>query len=255
MRYTIDTGAGTVTCESDGQLTTVPLYSTEGFELISQVWLKVGWNEKYTYTFTWMGRPVVQLPDDLVRIGELVHRLEPDVILECGVAHGGSLVYYASLCKVKGKGRVVGIDVEIRPHNRAAIEAHPLSELITLIEGSSIDEEIVARAVSEIGSAETVMVVLDSAHNKDHVLAELEAYSALVSTGSYIIVMDGIMALVADTPQGDPSWSEDNPVSAVHEFCARHPEFVVEQPGWVFNESELQANITYAPQGFLLRQS
>ena len=129
----------------------VQLYSTEGFELLSDLWLKVGWNQKHSYTFTWMGVPVVQLPEDMIRVQELIHRLQPEVILECGVAHGGGRSSTPRCCKAIGKGRVIGVDIEIRPHNRAAIEGHPLFELITLIEGSSTDPDIVPQVKAEIG--------------------------------------------------------------------------------------------------------
>ena len=252
-KYTIDVGSNSVAVEQNGSVTTVPLYSTEGFELLSELWLKVGWNQKYVYGFSWLGRPIIQLPDDLIRVQEVIHRVQPDVIVECGVAHGGSLVYYASLCRIIGKGRVIGIDIEIRPHNRAAIEAHPLAEHITLVEGSSTDPAIVSRVKDEIEPDATTLVMLDSAHNREHVLAELEAYAPLVSVGSYVIVMDGIMELVADTPRGTPEWRTDNPISAVEEFAASHPEFVVEQPEQPFNESELRRHVTHWPQGYLRR--
>ena len=125
MTYTVDTTAGTIVARVDGRESRVPLYSKEGFELLSELWLKVGWNQKYTYTFSWLGRPIIQLPDDMIRIQEVIHAVRPDVIVETGVAHGGSLIYYASLCTAMGHGRVIGVDIEIRPHNRAAIEAHP----------------------------------------------------------------------------------------------------------------------------------
>jgi cephalosporin hydroxylase len=255
MNVTIDTTSAVIAVEQDGDVRNVPLYSTEGFELLSDLWLKVGWNEKHSYTFTWMGIPVIQEPEDLVRIQEVVHSVRPDVIVETGIAHGGSLIYYASLLKALGQGRVVGVDVDIRPHNRAAIERHPLFELITMFEGSSVDEAIVASVREAVGDAQTVLVVLDSAHHRDHVLAELEAYAPLVSVGSYVIALDGIMAAVADTPRGDAAWTADNPISAVEEFVSRHPEFVIEQPSWRFNESDLRRNITYAPRGFLRRVS
>ncbi len=255
MNYTIDTTAGLIAVDRDGDVANLPLYSTEGFELLSELWLKVAWNEKHSYTFTWMGIPVVQLPEDLIRLQEVIYRIEPDVIVECGVAHGGSLIFYASLFKALGKGRAVGVDIEIRPNNRTAIEQHPLAEFITLIEGSSADEEIVTRVFEETRSAQKTLVILDSSHTREHVLAELEAYSGLVTVGSYIVAMDGVMAFLADTPRGDASWSEDNPISAVEEFVDRHPEFVVEQPSWRFNESELRRNITHSPSGYLRRVS
>lgn len=253
MKWTVDTEAGLISKDGDGETQTTPLYSTAGFEELSDLWLKVGWNQKYVYTFSWLGRPVIQLPEDMIRIQEVLHRVEPDVIVECGVAHGGALVYYASLCKLAGRGRVVGIDIEIRPHNRAAIEAHPLSELITLVEGSSIDPETVAAAAAGIQSGEKVIVILDSNHTRAHVRAELEAYAPLVSVDSYLVVMDGIMRLVADTPRGSVEWADDNPIAAVDEFVDEHPEFLVEQPPWPFNESDLRANVTHWPRGYLRR--
>lgn len=253
VKWTIDTEAGLVSRDEDGGTETISLYSTEGFEELSKLWLKVGWNQKHVYTFTWLGRPIIQLPDDMIRIQEVLHHVEPDVIVECGVAHGGSLIYYASLCKLAGRGRVVGIDIEIRPHNRTAIEAHPLAGLITLIEGSSVAPETVAAASAEIRPGEKVLVILDSNHTREHVHAELEAYAPFVSPGSYLVVFDGIMRLVADTPRGRPEWADDNPVSAVDEFLRDHSEFVVEQPVWPFNESELHSNVTYSPRGYLRR--
>jgi cephalosporin hydroxylase len=253
VKWTIDTEAGLISRDEDGATQTIPLYSTDGFEELSELWLKVGWNQKHVYTFTWLGRPIIQLPDDMIRIQEVLHRVQPDVVVECGVAHGGSLIYYASLCKLTGRGRVVGIDIEIRPHNREAIEAHPLADLITLIEGSSTETETVAAATAEIRPGEKVLVILDSNHTKAHVRAELEVYAPLVSVDSYLVVMDGIMRLVADTPRGNPEWTDDNPVSAIDEFVCDHPEFALEEPAWPFNESELRSNVTYSPRGYLRR--
>jgi cephalosporin hydroxylase len=253
MTYTVDTTAGVIVAQGDGAESRVPLYSKEGFELLSQLWLKVGWNQKYTYTFSWMGRPIIQLPDDMVRIQEVIHATQPDVIVETGIAHGGSLIYYASLCKAMGHGRIVGVDVEIRPHNRRAIEAHPLAELITMIEGGSTDTQIVARVRAEVGDASSVLVLLDSNHSRAHVRAELEVYAPFVTPGSYIVATDGVMLEVADAPRGKPEWATDNPVSAVHHFLQTHPEFVLEQPAWPFNESELTDNVTHWPHAYLRR--
>src|SRR5688572_23193824 len=146
--------------------------SPEGFRVITDLWLRSGWDTKYIYSFTWLGRPIIQLPEDLVRIQEVIHAVRPDVIIETGVAHGGSLVFYASLCKLLGHGRVIGVEVELRPHNRAAIAAHPLAPLITLVEGSSIDQEVVKRVAAEVRAGERALVLLDSLHTKAHVLSE-----------------------------------------------------------------------------------
>ncbi len=133
MRITIDTDTRQLTTVDDGVESQCPLYSPEAFRTLSRQWIKVGWELKYTYGFSWMGRPIIQLPEDLVRIQEVIFDVSPDVIIETGVAHGGSLIFYASLFRAIGKGRVIGVDIEIRPHNRRAIEAHPLAELITLV--------------------------------------------------------------------------------------------------------------------------
>jgi cephalosporin hydroxylase len=253
VKYTIDTARGELGAVHEGGTTTIPLYSREGFELLSALWLKVGWNQKYPYTFSWFGRPIIQLPDDLLRLQEVIYALKPDVILETGIAHGGSLVFHASLCRAIGKGRVVGVDIEIRPHNRRAIEAHPLAEYITMIEGSSIDPAVVAEAGSHVRAGQTVLVLLDSNHTRPHVRAELEAYHGFVSVGSYIVATDGIMRDVADTPRGQPGWVSDNPVAAAEDFVRAHPDFVLEQPAWPFNESGLANNVTHWPQAYLRR--
>jgi len=253
MKFTIDTDTNTLNCISEGTEQSHPLYSKEAFEALSDLWVKVGWNQKYAYTFSWMGRPVIQLPEDMIRMQELIYRLRPDVIVETGVAHGGSLIYYASLCKAMGQGRVVGIDVEIRPHNRRAIEAHEMASLITLIEGDSVGAEVVHQAHAMIKPGERVLVILDSCHTHDHVAEELEAYHSLVGPDSYIVATDGVMQHVYDVPRGNANWKTDNPVTAVREFLARHREFVQEQPSWPFNESSLSENVTHWPQAWLRR--
>src|ERR1044071_10095000 len=132
------------------------LGTPEAFEVLSDLWLRSGWDTKHVYSFTWMGRPIIQLPEDMVRLQEVIYTIQPDVIIETGVAHGGSLVFYASLCKAMGKGRVIGIDIEIRPANRAALESHSLFPYITLIEGSSIDGAIIQRVSAEVNQGEKV---------------------------------------------------------------------------------------------------
>jgi cephalosporin hydroxylase len=253
MKVEIDTATAALISYDGAKIQKYFLYSREAFEVISHLWLKVGWNQKYHYTFTWFGRPIIQFPDDILRIQEVIYSVKPDVIIETGVAHGGSLVLYASLCKAMGKGRVVGIDVEIRKHNRIAIQAHELISLITLIEGSSVDPGIVAQAGQCVKPDESVLVILDSNHSKAHVAAELEAYAPLVTHGSYIIATDGSMEFLDDVPRGKPDWKTDNPSAAAREFVVRHPEFVLEQPAWPFNESELRDNITHWPNAWLRR--
>jgi cephalosporin hydroxylase len=253
MRVTIDTETGCLIIDGpEGR--SVPLYGDDAFQILSRLWVKVGWNEKHSYGFSWLGRPVIQLPSDLVRLQEVVHRLTPDVIIETGIAHGGSLVFHASLCKALGRGRVVGIDVEIRPHNRHALERHLLAPLITLVEGSSTEPEVVRHVASLVRPGETVLVLLDSNHTRAHVRAELEAYHRLVTPGSYIAVADGIMRDLHDTPRGAPGWRDDNPAAAVADFAARHPEFVLETPAPPFDERLSRCETTYWPDGWLRRR-
>ncbi len=255
MKFTVDTEARQLFVEDAAGRLRLDLYSKQAFELISRFWLKVGWNQKYPYTFSWLGRPIIQLPEDMIRLQEVIYRVRPDVIVETGVAHGGSLVFSASLCKLLGKGRVIGVDIEIRPHNRGAIEAHELSPYISLIEGSSVAEDTVARIKSLVKPDESALVILDSNHTKDHVAKELEAYCGLVGVGSYIVATDGSMRDLYDVPRGRAEWVKDNPAVAAQEFANRHPEFVLEQPAWGFNESELTENITHWPCAWLRRIS
>ena len=255
MKLIIDTETTTLKLEDGDEQQEMPLYSKDAFDLITQQWLKVGWDQSYSYTFSWMGRPIIQLPEDMVRAQEVIYSIKPDVIIETGVAHGGSLIFYASLCKAMEKGRVVGIDIEIRPHNRSAIEAHEMAPLITLLEGSSTAPEMVNQVKSLVKDGETVLVILDSNHSRQHVADELEAYHDMVSLGSYIVATDGIMQDLHDVPKGDASWKKDNPVQAALEFAARHPEFELEQPPWPFNQSKLTENITHWPSAWLRRKS
>ncbi len=253
MKLTIDTTAKVLIQEVEGKSRTINLYSKEAFELISHQWLKIGWNQKYSYTFTWMGRPIIQLPEDMIRAQEVIFRVKPDAIIETGVAHGGSLIFYASLCKIMGRGRVIGVDIEIRPHNRRAIEEHELYPYITLIEGSSTDPKIVGQVKKLIKQDESVMIFLDSNHSKQHVLEELKAYSDLITPGSYIVATDGIMKNLNDVPRGNPEWKLDNPAEAAIEFVKKRNEFVLEQPPWPFNESPLTENVTHWPSAWLKR--
>jgi cephalosporin hydroxylase len=249
----IDLEQGTVRVEGGDGSACYDIGSPEGFAAISQAWLRSGWDNKYVYSFTWLGRPIIQLPEDVLRIQELVYSIKPDFIIETGVAHGGSLVLYASLCKVMGVGRVLGIDKEIRSHNRAAIERHTLSELITLVEGDSVDPRTIAQVADQARQARNVLVVLDSCHTKEHVLAELNAYAPLVTPGSYVIVMDGIMGQLVGAPRTQEDWAWDNPREAAAEFVKQNPDFQMEEPQFPFNEGNIKDRVTYSPSGFIRR--
>ena len=254
MRLVIDTDTRRLTIEEAEGRAEMDLYSPEGFAALSRHWVRVGWSQRYSYGFTWLGRPVIQLPEDLVRTQEAIWRVKPDVIVETGVAHGGSLIFYASLCELIGRGQVIGVDIEIRPANRAAIEAHPLASRISLVEGSSIDGSTVERVTAAIPAGSRVMVLLDSNHTKAHVRAELEAYAPLVTPGSYIVATDGIMCDLHDVPGGRPDWKWDHATAAAAEFAAARPEFVLENPAPPFQEGAIREPVTYWPGGWLRRR-
>ncbi len=255
MKVRIDTDRATLELVEEDERRRLPLHSAEAFEVLSRLWLRSSWALRYSYGFSWMGRPVIQLPEDLVRLQETIVRVRPDVIVETGVAHGGSAVFFASLCKTLGHGRVIAVDVEIRPANRAAIESHELASWIMLVEGSSVDPAVVARIRALVRPEERALVVLDSDHSKAHVLAELEAYAPMVGLDSYLIVLDGVMEDLAGLPGARPDWSWNNPRQAALEFARSHSEFAIEEPRFGFHETEAPARITHAPDGFLRRVS
>ena len=242
-------GAGsTLTLENNGEQITVDVYSQEGFDFLSNLWIKSAAQHRLMYEPTWLGRPVIQFSTDIVMIQELLWKLKPDVVVETGVAHGGSLILSASILELIGKGKVIGIDIEIYPKNRVAIEAHPLYNRIELIEGSSIAIETLNALRKLIGSAKSVLVFLDSNHTEAHVLQELELYAPLVTPGSYIVAHDGAQAWVWDIPSGKPEWKDDHPLNAIHKFLGSHPEFAID-PHWT------RMGITSSPDGFLKRST
>jgi cephalosporin hydroxylase len=250
---TIDANAGTVrTTGVDGDAIH-PIGSPDAFRIISKAWLRSGWDAKYVYGFTWMGRPIIQLPEDMIRMHEVIYRVAPDVVIETGIAHGGSLIFYASLFKAMGKGRVIGIDIEIRPHNRRAIETHEMADRISMIEGSSVDPATVEKVRGGIQAGDRVLVVLDSNHTRAHVLSELRAYAGLVAVDSYIVACDGIMQEVAGAPRTSQDWVTDNPQFAVKDFLRDRDDFVLEEPAFPFNEGQIQERVTYWPNAFLRR--
>jgi cephalosporin hydroxylase len=250
---TVDLEKALVTVDSDGTRSTYGLETPEGFALISKVWLRAGWDAKYVYGFSWMGRPVIQLPEDLIRVQEAIYAVKANVVIETGVAHGGSLVFYAGLLKAMGGGRVIGIDIEIRSPNRRAIEAHELAPMITLVEGSSTAPAVVEQVRSLVEPSDRVFVMLDSNHSKAHVLAELLAYADLVTPGSYMVAADGIMADLKGAPRSHTDWDWNNPRSAAAEFLRQRPNFVARRPAVPFNEGAVAEPVTYWPEGWLLR--
>lgn len=244
--------------KSDGS--NIPLFSEEGFKILSDLWLLVGWDQKHLYSFSWLGRPIIQIPDDMVRIQEVIFSLKPDYIIETGIAHGGSLVFYATLCKALGKGEVIGIDIDIRKHNRKAIEEHFLFDYITLIEGDSTAKEVFNNVSEIVNGAKTVIVILDSYHAYEHVYNELELYSQLVSVGSYIVVCDGSQKYLTVSPRANKdytgyvdTWDKNNPIEALSAFLETNNNFIIEEPEFLFNEGNVNFRITHWPKGFLKR--
>ena len=252
--FEIDMEESLIRIKNDnGQLREIPFCDPEAFAFVSQAWLRIGWDTKYVYSFTWMGRPIIQLPEDMMRIQEVIYQIKPDIIIETGIAHGGSLVFYAGLCKCMNRGKVIGIDVEIRPHNRKAIEKHELFEYITLVEGDSVDRKIVDGVISMVKPDENVIVILDSNHTKQHVLNELHAYAGIVSVGSYIVACDGIMGNIVGAPRSRKDWSWNNPKAAAEEFIKSNDDFIIEEPEMLFNEGIVTERITYWPRAFIKR--
>jgi cephalosporin hydroxylase len=203
--------------------------------------------EKYSYNFTWMGRPIIQYPQDMIAMQELIWKIQPDLLIETGIAHGGSLIYYASLFELIGKGEVLGIDIDIRAHNRREIEAHPMFKRITMLEGSAIDETLVAEVAKHAEGKKTVMVSLDSNHTHEHVLRELELYSPFVTPGSYCVVFDTIVEDMPDQMYDRPWDKGNNPKTAVWEFMKTNDSFEIDR------DIDNKLLISVAPEGYLKR--
>jgi len=202
---------------------------------------------RYSYNFTWMGRPIIQYPQDMVAMQEIIWAVRPDLIIETGIAHGGSLVFYASMLELLGgDGLVLGVDVDIRPHNRHAIETHPMAPRIRMIEGSSVDPAVVAQVAAATLGRARVLVTLDSNHTHDHVLRELQLYSPFVTEGSYLVVFDTVVEDMPKSMFPDRPWGPgDNPKTAVHEFLRSSERFVIDR------RVENKLLLTVAPDGYL----
>lgn len=208
----------------------------------------------YTYNFSWLGRPIIQYPQDMIALQEIIWEVKPDMIIETGIAHGGSLIFSASMltlleaCGEIEKGRVLGIDIDIREHNKKAIESHPLSKKITMYQGSSINESIIEKVHTFAQKGKRILLILDSNHTHEHVLAELEAYSNLVSVGSYCCVFDTVIEDMPKNSFPDRPWDKgNNPKTAVWEFLKTNEKFEID------NKIEDKILITVAPDGYLKR--
>lgn len=214
---------------------------------LTRKWFVESSKWEYSYHFTWLGRPMIQFPQDMIAMQEIIWSVRPDLIIETGIAHGGSLIFYASLLAlVGGSGQVVGVDIEIRPHNRTAIERHPLSNRISMIEGSSTDPQVVKTVRSFVQGKKRVVVALDSNHTHEHVFQELNLYSPLVAKDGYVVVFDTIIEHMPEAFSSGRPWGKgNNPKTAVLEFLKTNDRFVVD------TEMENKLLITVAPGGYL----
>lgn len=253
MKIVIDTEQQTLTVSQEIH----SLYSPESYEIISRESMKVGWSLGAYNSFSWMGMPILQLPEDMIRLQEVMWRLKPDILIETGVWGGGSLIYHASLMEAIGKGKVIGIEKFLQPGVREALESHRLGSRITLIEGDSTSIEISAQVRASVKPSDSIMVILDSDHSKAHVTKELNAYAQFVSPGSCLLIEDASMKDFAMVPNGHPSWEWDHPGTAVDEFIISHPEFERKLPELPMNKSRLKYSNspTYWPDGWLWRKA
>lgn len=216
------------------------------FKEKTKKWYENSWKYEYQYHFRWLGLPILQFPQDIVATQELIWKIKPDLIIETGIARGGSIIYSASILELIGRGKVIGIDIDIRKHNRKLIEKHPMMKRIKMIEGSSIDKKIINQVCKIAKGKKKVMVFLDSNHSHKHVLEEMKAYSSLVRKGSYMIVFD---TMIEDVPKDyfkNRPWNKgNNPKTAVREFLKKNSRFKIDK------EIDNKLMITACPDGFL----
>jgi|TARA_B110000014_G_scaffold251866_1_gene229545 cephalosporin hydroxylase len=217
------------------------------FKKLSQRWFDISLIKyEYPYHFTWLGRPIIQYPQDILIIQELIWKIKPDLVIETGIARGGSLIFTASILELIGKGNVIGIDVDIRKHNREEIEKHPMFKRIKMIEGSSIDKKIVKKIFKLAERKKKILVLLDSSHTHSHVLEELKSYSPLVNKGSYVVVFDTVLEDMPKNSFPNRPWDKgDNPKTAVKEFVKKSNRFKIDV------DIERKLMITSNPSGFL----
>ena len=219
------------------------------FQKLTKSWFKSSEKYQYSYHFSWMGRPIIQYPQDMIALQEIIWKIKPDLIIETGIARGGSLIFSASILQLIGKGSVVGIDIDIRKHNRIEIEKHSMFKRIKMIEGSSIDEKIVKKVYQLAKNKKRTLIILDSNHSHEHVLKELKLYSPLVTKNSYLVVFDTVIEDIS-TPKtlshkNRPWGKGDNPKTAVKSFLKINNRFIIDK------EIENKLMITVAPSGFL----
>jgi len=233
--------------EKDKQENIQKLGMSDHLRTLSKKWIVDVSAYRYSYNFTWMGRPIIQFPQDIIAMQEIIWQVKPDLIIETGIARGGSLIFYASLLElIGGDGKVLGIDIDIREHNRVEIEKHPMYKRITMIQGSSIDKDVVKMVYEHAKGKNRILVLLDSNHTHEHVLKEMNLYSSLVTKGSYLIVFDTIIEDMPEKIFADRPWGKgNNPKTAVWEFLKNSERFEIDM------EIENKLLITVAPDGYL----
>lgn len=225
----------------------------EGLKTSAHEFTKASLTPQYSYNYSWLGRPIIQYPQDMVAMQEIIWEIKPDLIIETGIAHGGSLIFSAAMLELVSsctgiEGEVLGIDIDIRPHNRKAIEEHPMFKRISMIQGSSIAPEIVAQVVEKANGKKRILVCLDSNHTHDHVLEELKAYAPLTTVGSYCVVFDTVIEDMPKELAGHRPWGPgDNPKTAVWEYLKTHSEFEIDK------SIDNKLLISVAPDGYLKR--
>jgi cephalosporin hydroxylase len=230
--------------------------SHDEFLAVTRHWMRTSLDTKYSYHFSWLGRPIIQYPQDIVALQEIIWATQPDLIVETGIAHGGSLIFFAAMlelnaaCGGNPQAEVIGIDIEIRSHNRTAIETHPLARRVSMLEGSSIAPDIIREVCARAADKRSVLICLDSNHTHDHVLAELDGYAPLTTIRNYCVVFDTIIDdLPAGAFPGRPWGPTNNPKTAVHTWLKTHPQFEID------TSVHEKLMITAAPDGFLKRVS
>ena len=218
----------------------------ENLKRLSRSWFDNAFKYEYSFHFTWLGRPIIQFPQDIIALQELIWKIKPELIIETGIAHGGSIIFSASMLELIGKGEVLGIDIDIRKHNRLEIEKHSMYKRITMIEGSSIDKKIVKKVYQHAKGKKRILILLDSYHTQKHVLKELQLYSRLVRKGSYVIVFDTVVEDMPENSFPNRPWGKNNnPKTAVKKFLKTNKRFKIDK------EIEKELLITSCPDGFL----
>lgn len=227
----------------------IKMSKDQNFKKLTKSWFKSSEKFQYSYHFSWMGRPIIQYPQDMIALQELIWKIQPDLIIETGIARGGSLIFSASILQLIGKGCVIGIDVKIRKQNKIEIENHPMFKRIKMIEGSSIEEKVIKKIYQLAKNKNKILIILDSNHSHQHVLKELELYSPLVKKNSYLIVFDTIIedisTLKTSSHQKRPWGKGNNPKTAVKSFLKTNNRFLIDKT------IENKLMITVAPSGFL----